>query len=566
MPSVTLNPEEKIKLEAEIQARRAQFAFTTSKYVLGAAGISIISALTTWLFWQQYIQLLGLFIVASLIGGGAGLYLLLHQKNQVKIGILFLLGSIVLGLAVIPLIVPQLMMTMAVGYLLVIILGYLLLGDTRGRWLNGIGLGLIALDLALIQAWQANWFTPLDETTAWLISAFLSIIVWLTSAFIIRNIILGQETILHQTHLTHLQAEERAKQLTLAKLEIENRAAAEQELHDYLQSVIGQYVDYITQVAEGDLSIQLAVHENGQGPNDPLLILGNQLNNMVKRLSEITRQIREANANITATAAEILAATTQQAAGANQQSAAISQTSTTIDEVKTIVEQSFIKAQSVAEQAQRTSEISQAGQQAVALTTQNINQIKEKVEGIAENILALSEQTLKIGEITVTVDDIASQSNLLALNASVEAARAGEHGKGFAVVAVEVRNLAEQSKQATAQVKAILSEIQRATNTAVMATEEGTKGVDSGVHLIEKTGKAIAQLATSLTESTSAAQQIVASARQQTTGMEQISMAMENINQATIQNLASTRQAERAAQDLSELARQMEQLVARYRL
>jgi methyl-accepting chemotaxis protein len=54
----------------------------------------------------------------------------------------------------------------------------------------------------------------------------------------------------------------------------------------------------------------------------------------------------------------------------------------------------------------------------------------------------------------------------------VEAARAGEQGKGFAVVAQEVRSLADQSRQATAQVRAILEEIQAATNTTVMATQD----------------------------------------------------------------------------------------------
>ena len=95
---------------------------------------------------------------------------------------------------------------------------------------------------------------------------------------------------------------------------------------------------------------------------------------------------------------------------------------------------------------------------------------------IAEHILALSEQTQQIGEIIAAVNDLADQSNLLALNAAIEASRAGEQGRGFAVVAHEIRSLAEQSKAATAQVRTILSDIQRATNAAVMATEQGTKG------------------------------------------------------------------------------------------
>jgi methyl-accepting chemotaxis protein len=334
------------------------------------------------------------------------------------------------------------------------------------------------------------------------------------------------------------------------------------ETNERLQRTVNEYLAMIERVSGGDLSVRLSVGDQ----NDALTVLGRHLNTMVERLSDITTQIREATMNMTAAASEILAATTQQAAGASEQSSAIAQTTTTIDEVKTIVEQSFAKAQAVAEQAQRTRDVSQTGQQAVTDTIDSMNQIKEKVAGIAENILALSEQTQQVGEIISTVNDIASQSNLLALNASVEAARAGEHGKGFAVVAVEVRNLAEQSKQATAQVKAILNEIQRATNATVMATEEGSKGVEAGAQRTNQTGETIRQLAGSIGESARAAQQIVASAQQQTTGMEQLALAMQNINQATLQNLASTRQAERAAQDMSALAKQMETLVARYRL
>lgn len=332
---------------------------------------------------------------------------------------------------------------------------------------------------------------------------------------------------------------------------------------DHLQNTVVNYVHFAKQVANGDLTVRLTL--NGQN-NDMLNQLGHNLNEMVKSLSQITSQIRETTANISSVSAELLASTTEQTTGANQQSAAVNQTTATISEVKSIVEQAFARAEEVAQNAQSTRTISQTGQQAITETVSGMHQIKEKVAGIAENILALSEQTQQIGDITTTVNEIASQSNLLALNAAVEAARAGEHGKGFAVVAVEVRNLAEQSRQATAQVKAILDEIQRATNTAVMATEEGTKGVDSGVILTQQAGDTIMQLAQNVTESVNMAQQIVASTQQQITGIEQISLAMQNINQAMAQSLASTRQMERSAQDLSQVAQELELLVARYKL
>ncbi len=338
----------------------------------------------------------------------------------------------------------------------------------------------------------------------------------------------------------------------------------EQEQREYQQNTINQYVSYISQVAQGNLSSRLAL--NGHGTDDPLVTLGQNLNEMTTSQQKMIVQIRDAASNLSSAATEILAATTQQASGASEQSAAISQTTTTVDEVKTIAEQASVRAQEVAGASQRTVEVSRSGQKAVQDTIGSMEQIKERVEGIAENILALSEQTQQIGEIIASVNDIASQSNILALNASIEAARAGEHGKGFAVVAVEVRNLAEQSKQATTQVKTILSEIQRATNATVMATEEGTKRVDAGVALVAQTRQAIEQLSGVINESAQAATQMVAGGRQQVSGVDQIALAMRNINQATMQSLASTRQAEKSAQSLNELARSLTQTVAQYKL
>jgi methyl-accepting chemotaxis protein len=122
--------------------------------------------------------------------------------------------------------------------------------------------------------------------------------------------------------------------------------------------------------------------------------------------------------------------------------------------------------------------------------------------------------------------------------------------------------LAEQSKQATAQVRGILNEIQRATQGAVMAAEQGVKSSEAGVGVAAKAGEAIRFLSDSLTESAQSAQQILVSAQQQVAGMDQVALAMQNIKQASTQNMASTRQVERAAQDLNELAQRLRALVA----
>jgi methyl-accepting chemotaxis protein len=129
-----------------------------------------------------------------------------------------------------------------------------------------------------------------------------------------------------------------------------------------------------------------------------------------------------------------------------------------------------------------------------------------------------------------------------------------------------VRNLAEQSRGATAQVKEILTEIQRGVNTAVMATEEGMKGADAGVRLTSRASEAIHQLTVSVQESVQAAEQIAAAAGQQLTGMEQIGVAVENIQQVAVQALNGAQQSERAAGGLNSLAGQLQQLVAQYQV
>ncbi len=327
----------------------------------------------------------------------------------------------------------------------------------------------------------------------------------------------------------------------------------EREQRERLQATVAEYMIFVADVARGNLSTRLTLEEYGSR-NDPLVILGENLNEMVAHLEEVNVEIKTMAQKLSSAASEILAATTQQSSSASEQSAAISQTTTTVDELKTIAEQSVARAQDVANASQRTVEVSRTGRQAVDNSIESMIKIRNQVEGIAENILALSEQTQQIGEITGTVNDIAAQSNMLALNASVEAARAGEYGKGFAVVAQEVRNLAEQSKQATAQIKSILSDIQKATNATVMVTEEGTKSVEEGVNLVGQVQEVIDQLAGVIEESAQAAMQLVAGGRQQASGVEQIALAMQNINQATAQTLSSTRQAEKISRELNQFA------------
>lgn len=536
--------------DVALQSQRVQYASKICKvlaWAISLAGIPMVIALR--LFFLHADQLLIIAASLLLMAVAAWLYPTFLQRDKGPLGITLLLGLILMGTMITPLLIPVLMPAALVGQIAVILLAELLLGERGGRWMLGASVVVLAATYVVGTAWPSDWTIPLDETVNRLVGGPINVFGLLVATAIVRQATRGQEKSFRQEQQ--------------AKLELEKVANLEKTQRQRLQSIVDQYVAYMAEVSRGNLGARLHLEET-DGQDDPLITLGQNLSETVGSLHAISLQVHNSAANLGSAAAEILAATSQQVQGATEQSAAVTQSSTTIDQVRSSAEQTAQYARSVEELAQRTTTISQTGQQSVAQTIEAMNRTKQKVDTIAHNVLALSEQAQAIGEIIAAVKQIATQSHMLALNASVEAARAGEAGKGFAVVAEEVRALAKQSREATEQVRMLLTEIQAGVNTAVMATEDGMKEADRGSSLAGEAGLAILQLANSVAESNQAAKQIAVAVRQQLAGMDQIVQAMRNIDQATVQSLAGSRQTEGAAVELTTLAGEMQTLVEQY--
>ncbi len=263
---------------------------------------------------------------------------------------------------------------------------------------------------------------------------------------------------------------------------------------------------------------------------------------------------------------EIFASISQLVSAGSETATAVNETTSTIEEVKQTSHLTNQKAKSVSEDAQQVAQISQSGKKSIQETNEDMMRIQDQMVSIAESMMRLSEQTQAISSIIETVDDLAQQSNLLAVNASIEAEKAGDQGKGFRIVAQEIKSLADQSKTATHRVREILSDVQKATNTAVLATEQGSKVVDAGVKKSEETGESILKLSTSMSEAAQAAMQIAASSQQQLIGVEQAAIAMENIKQASLQNVDISKALEVAANNLKALGVKLEGLIDKYKI
>ncbi|GBD47367.1 methyl-accepting chemotaxis protein [Methylopila sp. Yamaguchi] len=168
--------------------------------------------------------------------------------------------------------------------------------------------------------------------------------------------------------------------------------------------------------------------------------------------------------------------------------------------------------QAASDTARRSSTVAAAADQAAANVQMvaaaaeelgaSVQEIGRQVQGSAELartavadagataalVRDLSVAANTIGDVVAMIQAIASQTNLLALNATIEAARAGEAGRGFAVVASEVKNLANQTAQATEQISSQIAQIQLSTNDAVAAIS----GITSRIEEISSASSAIA--------------------------------------------------------------------------
>lgn len=247
--------------------------------------------------------------------------------------------------------------------------------------------------------------------------------------------------------------------------------------------------------------------------------------------------------------------------GTREQAGLISTANQQIDSFLEQAERIGQFTREITRSTQQTGQLAQSSEAALVQSLTQMNNLKNEVTTIGQAISKLALLARRIDSIIATVGEIATQSNLLALNASIEAARAGAQGKGFAVVADEVRALSQQSDQAARQVRGILDEIQAAVLRAVEAGETGTEQADTSIQAAQQAGDAVRQIARQINDIHRTLLQINTAVQAQTTDMETIGIQMERLNRISQQSVVSTRVTEQVTENLTRLSADLGQAV-----
>jgi methyl-accepting chemotaxis protein len=318
----------------------------------------------------------------------------------------------------------------------------------------------------------------------------------------------------------------------------------------------------VKQIVEGDLRVSLPEVSS----KDELQALVEAFQGLLSNMKDDRHQIDDAVQVLSSSVGQIVKSTSASADGASETASTVTETTIAAEEVRQTTLIATENSRFVADLAEETAKVSLEGRRATEDTVAQMTRMREQMVTIAGGMSGLLEKSQAIVEITSTVDDLAQQSNLLAVNAAVEAARAGELGKGFSVVAQEVKALAALSKEATAEVRRILEDIQKATAAAAVSIEQGSGMVEAAVKQSSEAGNAIEALTKSVSEAASAASQIAAANQEQLVGIDQVVTAMQGIQNAMRQHAESSREINEAAQNLNIIRDVLKGLVNRYQV
>lgn len=275
-----------------------------------------------------------------------------------------------------------------------------------------------------------------------------------------------------------------------------------------LTKPLNKLSSFSQEIAEGNLTVNLEVKND-----DEIGKVAHSLNNTVDKLRKMIGdidnyaiEVKTLSKGLNLTTTDSIKLTNEVARCMQEMTDASVKQAENAGEASKITEELSVDVNNVLKQCQNMMRVveeckavNNRGAYGIKETIESMRNIEKTNDVNVEEVTNLYKHSQRIEQIVDVISDIASQTDLLALNASIEAARAGEHGKGFAVVANEVKNLSEQSAAAK-QIIEIINGIEKQLEMITDSMKNSTDNIANGVSVAEKVGNSFRDIEDSFSE------------------------------------------------------------------
>ncbi|WP_128103930.1 methyl-accepting chemotaxis protein [Paenibacillus sp. DCT19] len=357
----------------------------------------------------------------------------------------------------------------------------------------------------------------------------------------------------------------------------------------YLTRPLVRLKKIIAQVGKGDLTVDVEL-----GRKDEVGQLATEFKHLVTDTRNVMAGIRKSSDSLlkaaegvsvhsraTAEASQRIAKHTDHTAqGATEQVARAGEVTIAMEEITRSMQHIAHSASLVAGVSQETTLNAVQGQANINTAIDRMDKIHQANTQMSLSTLQLEQYSSKIESVALLMKGIASQTSLLALNASIEAARAGEHGNGFAVVASEVRKLATESEQSSLHVSELIAEITHQTQVLSEHMSASTTEVQSGLVVVQEAGRSFTSIHSGIDTINERLHEVSAASEQLSASAEEISASVENmehisressssiqeVSAATGGQLQSMGEISASAESLRVLSSELNGLIARFKI
>ena len=265
--------------------------------------------------------------------------------------------------------------------------------------------------------------------------------------------------------------------------------------------------EVFAKASAGDLTVSIK-----SSTKDEFKDLANSFNSMIENISELMKSVTNSSntvletstslasmsEEITASINEVAKAIEDVSEGATDQVQNAQQGASEMEDLSKRIDKISANSDEMDKISNNTKELGSKGLYMIETLTEKSSKTKSATSQVNEIVQDMNESTKQINAISETIAEITAQTNLLSLNASIESARAGEAGKGFAVVAEEIRKLAEESQRSTEEIKAIITSIQKKSDTAVESIRLTEKVVNEQDMAVSQTQQIFSEILKSI--------------------------------------------------------------------